>query len=723
MSANAVVLGRREALWAAAVLGTGLIIGCHVAPEPVPAVPVAPKAPLQPKVELPPAFAPNAWVRVATDGTVTVVIDKSEMGQGIQTGLAMLVAEELECDWSKVRTEFAPVDPAYVNPLFGMQATGGSTSTMGSWDPLRKAGAAARMMLVSAAASAWGVDASTCHAEKGEVVHAASGKRAGFGSLAEAAAKLKVPADVPLKPRASFHLLGTRVPRLDAADKARGQIAYGIDTQVAGALVAVVVRPPSFAGKMRGFDATKAQAMTGVRRVMPIDSGVAVIADSYWSARSAARKVTVDWATADGFTSESILAKCVDLAKTQGVVAEKKGDVEAALAKASKKIDAIYTLPFQAHATMEPMNCTASVQSGSCEIWAPTQFQEACGKVAAKITGLPPSAIKVHTTFMGGGFGRRFEMDFVVEAIVLSKAMQAPVKVVWSREDDMRHDFYRPASYNAMRGAIGKDGAPIAWAHRTVSDSIFTRVFPQMIKNDLDAAAVEGAIELPYTIPNVTVDWHKLDSGVPVGFWRSVGHSLNAFVTECFLDELAGLAGQDPLAYRRRLMTDPKAARLRATVELAAAKAGWGAPLGPGRGRGIAAQASFGSFVAHVAEVTVDAKGNVRVDRVVSAVDCGSVANVDQVEAQIEGAIAYGLTAALKSEITMAGGGAMQANFDEFELLSMDEMPAVEVHIVPSEEKPGGCGEPGVPPIAPAVANAVFAASGKRVRKLPVRPA
>ncbi|MGO9711111.1 MAG: molybdopterin cofactor-binding domain-containing protein [Polyangiaceae bacterium] len=727
MSANAVVLGRREALWAAAFAATGLLVGCHVAPEPQVAAPAppppGPSPAAQPTRAVPPAFAPNAWVRVATDGTVTVIIDKSEMGQGILTGLAMLVAEELECDWSKVKTEFAPVDPAYVNPLFGMQATGGSTSTAGSWDPLRKAGAAARMMLVSAAASAWGVDAASCHAEKGEVVHAASGKRAGFGSLAEAAAKLKVPTDVPLKPRASFHLVGTRVPRLDAPAKARGQIAFGIDTQLPGMLVAVVVRPPSFAGKLAHFDAAKAQGMPGVRRVIPIDSGIAVVADGYWHARLAAREVKVEWNTPDPFSSESILAKCVELAKKPGVVAEKRGDFDAAFAKATKKIDAIYTLPFQAHATMEPMNCTADVRSGSCDIWAPTQFQEACGKGAAKITGLPSSAINVHTTYMGGGFGRRFEMDFVVEAIVLSKAMQAPVKVMWSREDDMRHDFYRPASYNVLRGGIGKNGLPVSWSHRIVSDSIMSRTFPQFMKNGLDTSAVEGATELPYDIPNTMADWHNLESGVPVGFWRSVGHSLNGFVKECFVDELAGLAKIDPLEYRRRLMTDPKAARLRATMELAAAKAGWGTPLKPGRGRGIAAHASFESFVAHVAEVTVNADGTFRVDRVVSAVDCGSVTNVDQVEAQIEGAIVYGLTAAMKSEITIGGGGAVEENFNRFDLLSMDEMPAVEVHIVPSEEKPGGCGEPGVPPIAPAVANALFVAEGgkgKRVRKLPV---
>ena len=722
-------LGRRQILHASALGGLGLLVGCHVGPEvPPPAaapgsVPLPPTSTGAPGTAPSPALAPNAWVRVGVDGTVTLVIDKAEMGQGILTGLAILIAEELECEWSTIRTEFAPADPAYKNPIFGSQATGGSTSTVGSWEPLRRAGATARLMLVAAAAAAWGVDPSTCRAERGQIAHAPSGRRVSFGSVVVAASKLPVPSSVPLKPSSAWHLIGTRVPRLDAAEKARGETRFGIDVQIPDMLVAVVVRAPSFGARVGGVDASKASGMPGVRRVLSIDSGVAVVADTYWNARRAAGALHVDWGPAGTTSSESLHARCAELAKTAGVVAEKKGDAAAVLARARKKLalEAVYTLPFQAHATMEPMNCTASARASSCEVWAPTQSPDAVLRTATKLTGLPPSSIQVHTTFLGGGFGRRFESDFVAEAIALSMAMQAPVKVVWSREDDMQHDFYRPCSYNVVRAALGGDGLPVAWTHRAVSDSIFERVFPDTMKNGLDRAGVEGAVDLPYAIPNTLVDWHKLGSGVPVGFWRSVGHSLNAFVVESFVDELAALAKIDPVEYRRRLMVAPGAARQLRTLEVAAAKSGWSVPLGPGRGRGIATHGSFRSHVTHVAEVTLSPDGQIAVERVVCAVDCGTVVNVDQVEAQMEGAIVYGLSAALKGQISIASGGAKQDNFNMFELLEMREAPAIEVHVVESDAPPGGCGEPGVPPVAPAVANAVFAATHVRLRDLPLR--
>lgn len=723
-------VGRRLFLQAGLSAAAGLVIGCQMEPpKPPPGGAATVPAPELPQASAATApFTPNAWVRVAPNGAVTIVVDKSEMGQGVETALTMLIAEELEADWSKVQIEFAPADPVYANKAIGMQVTGGSTSVRAGWEPLQKAGAAARMMLIAAAAKGWGVDASSCRAEKGEVIHAASGRRAGYGALVAQAAAVPVPQDPPLKPASERHLIGTRPARLDSGDKAAGRTEFGIDVRRPGMLTAVVVRSPVFGGKLASVDDAKAKQVKGVRQVLTIASGVAVVAEHFWAARTGAEALSIQWDEGPnaGVSSEGLMKAAAAIAKKPGKVAEAKGDAEKGLREAAKKIEAVYELPYQAHAPIEPSSCTAEIGKDGCDVWVSTQAQAFVQRVAAKISGLPPEQVRVHTMYLGGGFGRRAETDFVAEAVELAKATGAPIKVVWSREDDIRRDFYRPASYNTLRAGIGKDGAPVAWSHRIVSPSIMTRIFPQLVKNGVDHSSVEGATELPYAIPSVLVEYHLHDTGIPVGFWRSVGHSQNAYIVECFLDELAALAKQDPYEYRRKLMAG--APRLKAALELAATKAGWGAPLAPGaagarRGRGIAAHASYGSFVAQVAEVTVANDGAVKVDRVVAAVDCGSVVHPGIVEAQIEGAIAFGLTAALRSEITIERGRVRQANFHNFKLLRLDEMPVVEVHIVPSSEHPGGIGEPGTPPIAPAVVNAIFAATGKRIRRLPVRAA
>jgi isoquinoline 1-oxidoreductase subunit beta len=665
-------------------------------------------------------FAPNAWIRIATDGTVTIVVDKSEMGQGVTTSLPMLVAEELEADWRTIRTEFAPADPVYNNTLFGMQATGGSSSVRSSWQSLRTAGAAAREMLIQAAAKSWNVDSASCTARSGEVIHQPSGRRIGFGALAAAAAALPVPKEPRLKDPKDFRIIGTRAHRLDTPAKVNGTAMFGIDVKVPGLLTAVVERSPVFGGKLVRHDAAKALAIQGVRRVLPIESGVAVVGDGYWPAMQGRKALVVEWnAGANaGLSSAGIAQTLRAAAANKGAVARHEGEGPAPLTRAAKRIDAEYTVPYLAHATMEPMNCTAHVRADGCDVWAPTQRQDETRAVAARITGLPPEKIAVHTTYLGGGFGRKFETDFVSEAVEISKAMSAPVKVIWSREDDIQHDFYRTAVYNKLSAGLDADGWPLVWTNKVVSDSSMARVFPPLVQNGLDADAVEGAANLPYTIPNIHVEFVMQNLGIPVGFWRSVGSSQNAFITECFLDELAAATGKDPVEFRRKLLA--KSPRLLGVLELAAAKARWGTPLPAGRHRGIAVHESFGSFVGQVAEVSI-ANGVVKVHRVVCAVDCGQVVNPDTVEAQMESGILYGLTAALKGEITIDRGRVTQTNFNNYSMLLGRDTPAIEVHIVPSTEPPGGVGEPGTPPIAPAVANAVRAATGQPVRSLPIR--
>ncbi len=716
MTARAPVT-RRDFLEQAGKLSAGLLIAVHI-----PSTRRWRVVPAEAEVETGP-FAPNAWLTILPDNTVHVMVDRSEMGQGVATSLPMLIAEELEADWATIQIAFAPADKSYFNPLFGMQGTGASTSVRAAFNPLRKAGAAAREMLITAAATTWGVDRATCRAEKGAVIHPVKGLRLTYGQLVDKAAALPVPQDVPLKDPKDWKILGTGVLRLDTPAKVNGSAQFGIDVKVPGMLVAVVARCPVIGGKVKTFDATKAKAVPGVKQVVQISSGVAVVADGYWPAKKGRDALVVTWDDGPNtkLSSAGIAKQLSDRATKPGAVARHDGDPDAALAAApeKRKLDATYETPFLAHATMEAMNCTAHVRADGVDIWAPTQFQTGAQGLGAALGGVPPEKVKVHTTFLGGGFGRRFEMDFISEALETSKATGSPVKVIWSREDDMHHGQYRPVSHHRMRAAIDADGRPVAWTHRIVAPSIMARLFPANVKNGLDPEAVEGGVEMPYDIPAVGVDYAMVDTGVPVGFWRSVNNSFNAFAVESFIDELAHAAEKDPYLYRRSMLR--KSPRHLRVLELAAAKAGWGTPLPAHRARGIAVWKSFDSYVAQVAEVSINGDGAIRVHRVVCAFDCGPVVNPLTVEAQAQSAIVFGLTAALFGEITIAGGRVQQSNFHDYRMLRMREMPVVEVHIVQTTDPQGGVGEPGTPPIAPAVCNALFALTGKRIRSLPIK--
>jgi isoquinoline 1-oxidoreductase beta subunit len=702
--------GRRLFLKASAVAGGGLLIGFHL--------PLAQRA--GEAAAAANEFVPNAWIRIDADDTVTLRVASSEMGQGVYTAIPMLLAEELECDWTRIKVEMAPADKAYTNPIIGQQLTGGSTAVRAFWTPLRQAGATGRELLIRAAAQTWKVKEDECRAENGVVLHKTSKRKASYGELAATAATLPVPTEVFLKEASEFKLIGKSTARLDTPRKVNGSAVYGMDVKLPGLLIAVVARCPVFGGKPKKFDATKAKSVPGVRQVLPIQSGIAIVADNFWAAKQARDALVLEWDEgANAKQNSAGIRKQLEQAlKKKSVSARHDGDTAKAFKAAAKRIEAVYEAPYLAHACMEPMNCTALVKQDSCELWVPTQAQTGAQFVASQITGLPPAKVKVNTTFIGGGFGRRSEQDFVAEAVQLAMATGAPVKLIWTREDDMQHDYYRPATLNRLSAALDKQGLPIAWQHEIAGPSIFVRVFPNSIKDGIDRTSVEGAANLPYAIPNLQVSWVMENGVVPVGFWRSVGSSQNAYVTECFLDELAAAAGKDPYAFRRALLA--KHPRHLGVLELAAQKAGWGKPLPSGRARGIAVAESFGSYCAQVAEVSVE-RGQVRVQRVVCAIDCGMVVNPDTIVAQMESGIVFGLTAALKGEITIKGGRVVQSNFHDYPLLRLDEMPEIEVHIVKSSEHPGGVGEPGTPPIAPAVANAVFAATGKPVRRLPIR--
>ncbi len=715
MSSATLKLDRREFLRSAATGAAGLVIGFYLPNRLEGRAAAAPDA-------VP--FAPNAWIRIGTDDTVTLVIDKSEMGQGVATSLSMLIAEDLECDWRKIRTVFAPAAKEYANPVFGIQGTGGSTSVRGMWTPLRTAGAQAREMLIAAAADKWGVDKAACRAEDSQVIHMHTKERLSYGSLAEAAGKLSVPSDVKLKDPKQFRIVGKEMKRLDSADKTCGRAEFGIDVRPPGMMHAVVARCPVIGGKVASFNADKAKAMRSVKHVIQISSGVAVVADNTWSAMQGRDALEIKWEEGPNASlTSAAIRKLLEegASKPGGAVGRKEGDVRAGLASAAKKIAAVYEAPFLAHATMEPMNCAAHVRADSCDVWAPTQFQGVNQMTAAKVAGLKPEQVNIHTTYLGGGFGRRAEQDFVIEAVEISRAVGMPVQVTWSREDDIQHDFYRPASYSRFEAGLDPEGWPVAWSNRIACPSIMSRFFPGSVKNGLDGSSVEGAADLPYAIPNIFVDYQLTETGIPVGFWRSVGHSQNGFFSECFVDELAAASGKDPYEFRRRLLQ--KAPRHLGVLELAATKAGWGKAPPAGRYRGIAVVSSFGSYVAQVAEVSVDRKnGTVQVHRVVCAVDCGRTVNPLTIEAQMQSGIVFGLTAALKGTITIDKGRVEQGNFDDYQMLRITEMPKIEVHIVPSDQPSSGIGEPGTPPIAPAVCNAIFAAARKRIRQLPIRP-
>jgi isoquinoline 1-oxidoreductase beta subunit len=709
-------VSRRDFLRTGLLAGGGLVLGLHL---PSPAGGQAPG-----KKEGP--FALNAFVRVGADDSVTVVVNHSEMGQGPYTSVPMLVAEELDADWAKVRYEAAPVAAVYNHTLFGIQMTGGSTSTWTEWERVRKAGATARAMLIAAAAAEWNVEPAMCGTEPGHVVHAASGKRASYGKLAEKAADLKPPKDVKLKDPKDFRLVGKPTRRLDTPDKVGGKAVFGLDVQLPGMLVALVARPPVFGGKVKSFNPEKAKAVPGVRQVVQIPRGVAVVADGFWPAKKGREALEVVWDEGQlaGLDSRKQLEQYAELAKKPGVAARKDGDAADAMKKAVKTIEAVYDLPYLAHAPMEPINCVADVKADRCEVWVGTQFQTVDRDAAAEESGLKPDQVTLHTTLLGGGFGRRAVPDshFVREAVQISRAVRAPVKVIWTREDDTRGGYYRPRAYHSVRAGLDAAGSPVAWEQHVVVQSFLADTpFAALIKDGIDETAVEGAKDIPYAIPNLRVEWHQAPGGVPTLWWRSVGHSHSAFVVETLIDELAHAAGKDPLEFRRGLLG--KHARVKRVLEFVADKAGWGKPPPAGQGRGIAVHESFGSYVAHVADVSVSDAGEVGVHRVVAAIDCGPVVNPDTIRAQLEGGTAFGLTAALFGEISFEKGRVKQRNFHDYRVLRINEMPAVEAHIVPSDDKMGGVGEPGVPSVAPAVANAIFAATGKRLRRLPIRAA
>ena len=712
--ASASLLDRREFLKKSAASGAGLVIGLYL-PGKYEALAGTPaKEPA----------AVNAWVQIAPDNTATLVIDKSEMGQGIGTALAMILADELDLDWRKIRTEFAPAAPVYFNPVFGLQGTGGSSSVRGSWEPLAKAGAAAREMLVAAAAKKWNVDPGTCSTEDSMVIHKASGKKIGYGAVAEDAAKLPVPASPKRKDAKDYKFVGKATKRIDSKEKVNGRAEFGIDVRRSAMLHAVVARCPVFGGKVKSFDAARAKAVPGVKSVVQVSTGVGVVADNTWSAMQGREALQITWDEGEGAknSSEAIHKLYQGRLEQTGAIARKDGDADAAMGAAAKKVEAVYEVPFLAHATMEPMNCTADVRADGCDIYAPTQFQTFSQMTGAKLAGLKPEQVRVHTTYLGGGFGRRAEQDFIVEAVELSKAVGAPVQVTWSREDDMQHDFYRPSVMVKLWAGFDGSGKPTALKSRIVGPSIMSRFFPGSVKNGLDDTATEGIATLKYDVPNFLVEYLLTEPGVPVGFWRSVGNSHNGYIAECFVEEMARAAGKDSFEFRRGLLS--KDTRQRGVLELAAEKAGWGKPLPAGHYQGIAVVESFGSYVAEVAEISIDRKAKtVEVHRVVAAVDCGRHVNPETIRAQIEGGIVYGLTAALKGEITIANGRVEQANFNDYDVVRINESPQIEVHIVESNDGPGGIGEPGTPPIAPAVCNAIFAATGKPVRRLPIRPA
>jgi len=668
-------------------------------------------------------FMPNAFLRIGTDDRVTVIVNHSEMGQGVYTALPMLLAEELDADWNKIGFESAPVDPKYNHPVFGMQITGGSSSVWSAFEQYRKAGAAARGMLIAAAAQQWNVNPATLRTDSGAVFDGTNRKLT-YGQLAEAAAKLTPPAEVTLKDPKTFKLIGKPVKRLDTSEKINGKAVFGLDVKMPGMLTAVVARPPIFGATMKSFDDSRARTMPGVRKIAAVPSGVAVIADSFWQAKMAREALHVDWddSAMRTFSTNQMMQQFREQAKSPGTNVRREGDPDAAFAQAAKKIEAVYEVPYLPHAMMEPLNCAVDLRADTCEIWTGTQFQTVDRANAAKIAGLPPEKVQIHTTYLGGGFGRRAnpQSDFVVEAVHVAKVAGAPVKVVWTREDDMQGGWYRPAFLHAIAGSIDSNGNPVSWRSRLVGQSIFAgTMFEAMMKGkEYDPASVEGVDDLPYAIPNLAVESHKADVKVPVQWWRSVGHSHTGFATECFIDELAVLAQKDPYQFRRALL--PKHPRHLAVLDLAAQKAGWGKPLPKGRARGIAVHFAFESYNAQVAEVSVD-DGKIRVHRIVSAVDCGRYVNPGIIAAQLEGGAIFGASAALFQEFTFENGRLQQTNFHTFPMMRMNECPEIETHIVENNEKSGGIGEPGVPCTAPAIANAVFAATGKRIRKLPIR--
>ncbi|HVJ44336.1 MAG TPA: xanthine dehydrogenase family protein molybdopterin-binding subunit [Dongiaceae bacterium] len=702
-------LSRRAMLKVSAAAGGGLLLGFSLSG------PISAEAAES-------VFSPNAFIRIDRQGHVTLIMPQVEMGQGTYTSMSTLLAEELEVDLSQVRVEHAPAsDKLYGNPAIGFQVTGGSTSVRGFWEPLRQAGAAARMVLIAAAASQWQVEAAGCQAKSGVVAHAGSGRKLAYGALVDAAAKLPVPDKVVLKEPKDFTLIGTSPRRLDTPDKVNGKAQYGIDARLPNMKIATVAACPVFGGKLASVDDSKAKAVKGVRQIVKLDNAVAVVADHMGAAKKGLEALDIKWEEGANakISSADLIAEMEAAARQDGVPGAHAGDVDKAMAGAAQKLEAVYQVPFLAHTTMEPLNCTVHVRKDGCDIWVGSQVVSRAQATAVEVTGLKPEQVQVHNHYLGGGFGRRLEVDFVTQAVKIGQQVNGPVKLIWTREEDIQHDIYRPYYYDKLTAGLDQNGVPVAFTHRVVGSSIVARWLPPAFKDGYDFDAVDGAAG-PYDFANLHVDYvrHEPPAGLYTGWWRGVGITHNAFMVEGFIDELAALAKKDPVEFRRGLLG--KQPRAKAVLDLVAEKAGWGSALPAGSGRGVSVIFGFGTYVAQVAEVAVDKDGQVRVQRVVCAVDCGHQVTPDIIKAQIEGGTIYGITAALYGEITLKDGRVEQSNFDTYQALRINEAPEIEVHLVESSEAPGGIGEPGTATIAPAVVNAIFAATGKRLRKLPV---
>jgi isoquinoline 1-oxidoreductase beta subunit len=683
--------------------------------------------------------SPNAWVRIGADNAITIMVARSEMGQDVYTSMPILVAEELEVDLNKVKVEFAPPAEVYINALLGGQLTGGSTSVRDAWEKLRKAGASARMMLVAAAADQWGVDASQCKAANGAIT-GPGGKRVNYGQVAAKAATMEEPKDVPLKSSSQFKLVGNmKQKRLDTEAKVKGTAQFGIDTRVPGMLYAAVAMSPSIGGKVASYDDTRAKSMPGVKAVVQYSRGVAVVADSYWQAKKAKDLLQIQWDGGPNANndSKSIWDGIRTASDQPGAVFREHGNVESGMGQAAKKVESTYQLPFLSHSPMEPMNTTADVRADKAVIITPTQFQQLIPHVVGGATGLKPEQVEVHTTFLGGGFGRRVEVDYAIDAAEISKAVGAPVKMVWSREDDMTHDSYRPASLMKLSAGLDASGKPVAMRFHSTSPSISARLFPSIVKDGIDPFAVEGIDNYPYDTPNMKLTYQMHDAGVTPGYWRGVSHNLNAVALECFVDELANAAGKDPIQYRIDMLDMgstkhqwsglsagvPVGTRMKRVLEEVRAKSGWGKKLPDGRGMGVAVMEGYNTVIAMVAEVSVSANYDVTVEKVTAVVDAGTLVHPDQALAQMQGTINFGQSACMWGEITLRNGGVEQTNFDMYRVARINEAPKVlDIHFIKSDSTPGGLGEPGTAVIQPAIGNAIFAASGKRCRTLPFSP-
>jgi isoquinoline 1-oxidoreductase beta subunit len=667
-------------------------------------------------------FAPNAFLRIDHTGKVTFVMPLIEMGQGTYTSLPMLIAEELEVGVENVALEHSPADDKmYANPLLGAQITGSSTAIRGMYVPLRHAGATARVMLVTAAAQRWKVDVSSCRADNGAVVHVPTGRRLGYGELVDSAAKLPVPEKVALKEPADFRLIGTPHRRLDSAAKVDGSAKFGIDTRLPGMKFAVVAASPTFGGKLISVDEAKASAVPGVTQVVRLEEGVAIVAIHTWAAKQGLAAAAPQWDPGPNvnLSTADIVAQLVAASERSGAVARSDGDAAAAIARAPRKIDAVYEQPFLAHATMEPMNCTVHVTKNGCDIWVGTQIPGITQSAVMKVTGLKRDQVRIHNHLLGGGFGRRLESDATVRAVQIAQHVRGPVQVIWTREEDIQHDMYRPYYYDRITAGVDTEGKAVAWSHRIAGSSIIARFNPAWIKDGVDPDAVDGSANQPYDFDAVHVEWVAHEPpGIPTAFWRGVGVTRGTFVVESFIDELAAKAKLDPLAYRIALLESTP--RARTVLQIAAERSGWSQPLPAGQGRGIALCIGFGSFIAQVVEVSIDNEGRIKPTHVWCVVDCGIQVNPDTIRAQMESGIVFGLSAALYGEITIKNGRVEQTNFGDYRVLRINETPQIDVTLMKSMEAPGGIGEPGTSCVMPALTNAIFAATGTRIRKLPV---